>query len=75
MSNVIPFSKKKSKYDGIPTGLRWAIPIHEAVSRPEVKRTGKLLEVLVDQRLKREEQEKRKMTISLEPEVFSDTSS
>jgi len=77
MGKLIPLTKNHKTYENIPEGLRWAIPIHEAVSRPEVKRQAKFLEALVDQRLEREEIENRKLAISLVPTpgVSSDTSS
>lgn len=67
IGKVLGFTKQNEKYQNVPDKLKWAIPIHEAVSRPEVKRQGKLLEVLVDQQLRQEEKQKRKQAISLVP--------
>jgi hypothetical protein len=57
--------------------LKWAVPIHEAISSPEAKRQAKLLEVLVDQKLAAEEMAERSKTISLVPKqpVSSDIGS
>ena len=77
MGDVVWINKEHEQYKDLPKGLCWAIPIHEAVSRPEVKRQAKFLEALVDQKLKRQEIENRKRAISLVPTpgVSSDTSS
>jgi hypothetical protein len=56
MGKVLGLTRNNAKYQNVPDKLKWAIPIHECVSRPEVKLQAKLREVLVDQKLAREEQ-------------------
>jgi hypothetical protein len=51
MSKVIPFSKNHKKYENIPDGLKWAVPIHECLQKPEVKELSKRLEAEVKNRV------------------------
>ncbi len=67
MSKLIPFSKNHQNYKNVPDALMWAVPIHEAISCPEVTRQAKFLEVMVDQKLAAEEMAERSKTISLVP--------
>ncbi len=55
VGKVLGLTLNNAKYQNVPDKLKWAIPIHECVSRPEVKRQSKLREALVDQKLAREE--------------------
>ena len=52
---VLGLTKDNDKYAAVPDALKWAIPIHECVSSPEVQRQSNMLEAYVDQRLAREE--------------------
>jgi len=38
------FDYEKTEYADVPDGLKWALPIHECLERPEVKERGKKLE-------------------------------
>ncbi len=62
MGKVLGLTKNNHKYKNVPDKLKWAIPIHEAISRPEVINQGKALEVLVDQKIAHEEKLKRTQT-------------
>lgn len=44
MSKVIPLSKNHKNYGDVPDGLKWAIPIHECLESPEVKKRSRRLE-------------------------------
>ncbi len=44
MSKVLPLSKNHKDYEDVPDGLKWAIPIHECLEKPEVKARSKRLE-------------------------------
>ena len=59
MSKVIPFSKNHKKYENVPDGLKWAVPIHECVTRSEVQHQSKMLEVLVNQKIDNEKKMKK----------------
>jgi len=65
MSNVLGLTKNNHKYKNVPDKLKWAIPIQECVSRPEVVRQGKMLEALVDQKIAQEARMKTKEAMSL----------
>lgn len=67
MAKVLPLSRNYKKYENIPVGLKWAVPIHKGISSPEAKRKAKLLEVLVDQKLAAEDKAKQSQIISLVP--------
>lgn len=69
MAKVLPLSRNHKKYENIPDRLKWAVPIHEAISNPDTKRQAKLLEVLVDQTLAAEEKVKRSQIICLVPKL------
>ncbi|MEK7070823.1 MAG: hypothetical protein AAB966_03375, partial [Patescibacteria group bacterium] len=38
------FDYEKPEYTDVPAGLKWALPIHECLEKPEVKERGKKLE-------------------------------
>jgi hypothetical protein len=44
MSKIIPLTKNHKNYDDVPDGLKWAIPIHECLEKPEVKEASHRLE-------------------------------
>lgn len=44
MSKVLPLSKNHKDYKDVPDGLKWAIPIHECLEKPDVKARSKRLE-------------------------------
>jgi len=69
MAKVIPLTKNYEKYLNVPANLRWAIPIHEAISSPLAKQQAKFLETLADQKLKQEDREELKKFISLVPRL------
>lgn len=56
MSKVLPLSKNHKDYEDVPDGLKWAIPIHECLEKPDVKARSKRLE---DESKKRVEKEFR----------------
>ncbi|OFZ10840.1 MAG: hypothetical protein A2Z20_03775 [Bdellovibrionales bacterium RBG_16_40_8] len=64
MGKVLGLTRNNQKYENVPDKLKWAIPIHECVSRPDVKRQSKMLEALVDQKLAEEERQKKAESIS-----------
>lgn len=49
-SKVLGFTKNNDKYVNVPDSLKWAIPIHEAVTSPESLAKAKA----VEDRVKRE---------------------
>lgn len=44
MNKVIPLTKNQKNYEDVPDGLKWAIPIHECLEKPEVKERSRRLE-------------------------------
>ena len=54
MSKVLPLSKNHKDYEDVPDGLKWAIPIHECLEKPEVKARSKRLEEQSKKRVDRE---------------------
>lgn len=62
-SKILPLTKKHKQYDDVPDGLKWAIPIHECLEKPEVKARSQRLEVeakiKVEKEFKEIEQNKR----------------
>lgn len=44
MNKVIPLTKNHKDYEEVPDGLKWAIPIHECLEKPEVKEASHRLE-------------------------------
>lgn len=69
MTKVLPLTRNHKMYENIPDRLKWAVPIHEAISSPQAKLQAKLLEVLVDQTLAAEKNVKRSQIISLVPKL------
>lgn len=43
MSKIIPLTKNHKNYDDVPDSLKWAIPIHECLEKPEVKECSRRL--------------------------------
>ncbi len=62
MNKVIPLSKNHKNYDDVPDGLKWAIPIHECLEKPEVKEASRRMEAESKRRVEREF---RKKTIKI----------
>lgn len=54
MSKVIPFTKNNKNYDDVPDSLKWAIPIHECLEKPEVKEASRRAEVESKKRVEKE---------------------
>jgi hypothetical protein len=54
MSKVLPLSKNYKDYEDVPDGLKWAIPIHECLEKPEVKERSRRLEEESKKRVKKE---------------------
>jgi hypothetical protein len=52
MSKVIPLPKNHKNYDGVPDGLKWALPIHECLEKAEVKEASRQLEAESKARVK-----------------------
>lgn len=44
LAKVLGLTKNNHKYKNVPEGLKWAIPVHEAATRPEVVASGKSLQ-------------------------------
>jgi hypothetical protein len=62
MSKIVPLTKNYKDYEDVPDGLKWAIPIHECLERPEVKEASRRL---VAESKKRVEKEFRKKKMKL----------
>lgn len=62
MSKIIPLTKDHKNYEDVPDGLKWALPIHECLEKPEIKEASRRLEA---ESKKRVEMEFRKKYISL----------
>ncbi len=54
MGKVLGLTKNNEKYADVPDRLKWAIPIHESVSRPEIKFGFKMLAAKVAQKIAQE---------------------
>ncbi len=54
MSKIIPLSKNHKKYNDVPDGLQWAIPIHECLEKPEVKERSRRLQELAQREVEKE---------------------
>lgn len=54
MAKVLPLSKNHKDYEDVPDGLKWAIPIHECLEKPEVKERSRRLEEESKDRVERE---------------------
>lgn len=67
MAKILPLTKNHKNYDGVPDGLKWAIPIHECLEAPEVKQRSKQLEdeakIKVEKEFKELERIKRRNSI------------
>ncbi len=44
MNKVIPLTKNHKDYEDVPDGLKWAIPIHECLEKPEIQESSRRLE-------------------------------
>ncbi len=53
-SKVVPLSKNHKDYEDVPDGLKWAVPIHECLQRPEVVEEGKNLQERAKKKVERE---------------------
>jgi len=53
-SKVVPLSKNHNSYEDIPDGLKWAVPIHECLDRPEVVERGQRLQMEAKKKVERE---------------------
>ncbi|MBY0316587.1 MAG: hypothetical protein K2Q26_13770 [Bdellovibrionales bacterium] len=54
MSKVIPLSKNHKKYEDVPDGLKWAIPIHECLQKSEVKEASKRADEQAKKKIRKE---------------------
>lgn len=67
MAKILPLTKNHKNYNNVPTGLKWAIPIHECLESPEVKQRSKQLEeeakIKVEKEFKDLERNKRRNSI------------
>lgn len=59
MSKIIPLTKNHKNYDDVPDGLKWAVPIHECLEKPEVKKASRRLEDESKKRVEKEIQKKK----------------
>jgi len=53
MNKVIPLTKNHKDYEDVPDGIKWAIPIHECLEKPEVKERSRRLEEESKRRVKK----------------------
>ena len=54
MSKIVPLSKQHKDYEEVPDGLKWAIPIHECLEKPDVKEASKRHEDQARKRLRKD---------------------
>lgn len=54
MSKVLPLTKNHKDYEDVPDGLKWAIPVHECLEKPEVKERSRRLEKESKERIEKE---------------------
>ncbi len=62
MSKIIPLTKNHENYDDVPDSLKWAIPIHECLEKPEVKKASHRLEQQSKIKIEKEIKEKERAT-------------
>lgn len=60
MSKIIPLTKNHKNYDDVPDSLKWAIPIHECLEKPEVKEASHRLEQQSKFKIEKEFEEKER---------------
>lgn len=69
MNKVLPLTKNHKKYNDVPDSLKWAIPIHECLEKPEVKQASRRLEeeskARVEQEIKENKRTAKLSTLSL----------
>ncbi len=65
MSKVIPLIKNHKNYEDVPDTLKWALPIHECLEKPEVKEASRRLEVESKKRVETEFRKKNIKIVSL----------
>lgn len=69
MNKVLPLTKNHKNYDDVPDSLKWAIPIHECLEKPEVKEASRRLEeeskARVEQEIKENKRTTTRSTLSL----------
>lgn len=53
MNKIIPLTKNHKEYEDVPDRLKWAIPIHECLERPEVIEASRRLEAESKKRVKK----------------------
>ncbi|GEM_PF-5293632 len=60
MNKVLPLTKNHKNYDDVPDSLKWAIPIHECLEKPEVKEASHRLEQQSKNKIEKEIKEKER---------------
>lgn len=60
MSKVIPLTKNHKNYENVPDTLKWALPIHECLEKPEVIEASKRREAESKKRVEKEFKEKNR---------------
>ena len=62
MSKLLRLSKNHKNYDDVPDSLKWAIPIHECLEKPEVKEASHRLEQQSKLKIEKESKEKERVS-------------
>ena len=69
MSKIIPLTKNHKNYEDVPDTLKWALPIHECLEKPEVKEASHRLEqqskIKIEKEIKENERAKRLQRLSV----------
>ncbi len=67
MSKVIPLTKNHKNYEDVPDTLKWALPIHECLEKPEAQEARRRLEAESKLRVEKEFRKKNIKIVSLNP--------
>jgi hypothetical protein len=65
MFKVLPLTKNHKNYEDVPDTLKWALPIHECLEKPEVQEASRRLEAESKLRFEKEFRKKNIKIVSL----------
>ncbi len=69
MAKILGLSKNNDKYANVPDALKWAIPLHEWVTRPEALAEAQAMTESSKKRVEAELKAKRKVQMASIPKT------
>jgi hypothetical protein len=63
IGKVLGLTKNNDQYEDVPDELKWAIPLHEYLTSPQVQEYFKVRKVLSEQRVEREVNSRKKLIV------------